>query len=250
VSELLDRALAAHGGLERWLGAEEVRIKLRSGGRMFDARFQGGTIKRATGRGGTVRFSTSTPGAIFEGFPRPGQRGYFEPECVRIESEDGAERRVRAHPREAFSGLRHKLWWDPLDALYFMGYALWNYVSTPFMLVMPGFEVREGKPWREDKETWQRLEVIFPSGFPTHSPRQTFYFDERGLLRRLDYSPDVFGRWAKAANYCHDYREMSGVMVPTRRKVTLRTPGGRALPGPTMVWIEIEEFELLGRGGN
>ena len=70
------------------------------------------------------------------------------------------------------------------------------------------------------------------------------------MLRRLDYSPDVFGRWAKSANYCHDYREMSGVMVPTRRKVTLRTRGGRAFRGPTMVWIEIEQFELLGRGGN
>jgi hypothetical protein len=136
VSELLERALAAHGGLERWLAAEEVRIKLRSGGRIFDARFQRRSIKRATGRGGIVRFSTSAPRAILEGFPRPGQRGYFEPDCVRIESVDGEELRVRARPREAFSGLRRKLWWDPLDALYFAGYALWNYVTTPFMLVL------------------------------------------------------------------------------------------------------------------
>jgi len=40
---------------------------------------------------------------------------------------------------------------------------------------------------------------------------------------------------------------MSGIMVPTRRRVTLRGPGGRPLPGPTMVWIEINDFELLER---
>jgi len=36
--------------------------------------------------------------------------------------------------------------------------------------------------------------------------------------------------------------------VPTRRRVTLRGPGGRPLPGPIMVWIEIDDFELLERG--
>jgi hypothetical protein len=38
---------------------------------------------------------------------------------------------------------------------------------------------------------------------------------------------------------------MSGVMVPTHRRVTLRGPGGRPLRWPAMVWIEIEDFELL-----
>jgi len=41
---------------------------------------------------------------------------------------------------------------------------------------------------------------------------------------------------------------MSGIMVPTRRRVTLRRPGGRPLPGLAMVWIEIDDFELLERG--
>jgi len=40
---------------------------------------------------------------------------------------------------------------------------------------------------------------------------------------------------------------MSGIMVPTRRKVTLRGPGGRALSWPTMVWIQIQDFELVER---
>src|SRR5262249_13584775 len=102
-------------------------------------------------------------------------------------------------------------------------------------------------PWREGGETWRRLDVMFPPEIPTHSRKQTFYFDERWLLRRLDYTAEVFSRWAHASNYCFDYREMSGVMVPTRRRVTPRGPGGHPVAWPTMVWIEIQEFELVER---
>jgi hypothetical protein len=248
--DLLQRALDAHGGLEIWHAAEEVRVRLRSGGRMFDVRLQGRTISRATRAGAEVRFSTDTPQAIFEGFPRRGCRGYFEQGSVRIECEAGNETLRRVDARKAFSTLRHKLSWDTLDALYFIGYALWNYVSTPFMLARPGFDLREGEPWREGGETWRQLHVTFPPDIPTHCTEQTFYFDASGLLRRLDYTAEVFSRWARASNYCFDYREMSGVMVPRRRKVTLRGPHGRPLPGPTMVWIEIFDFELLKRASD
>jgi hypothetical protein len=217
---------------------------------MFDVRLQGRTISAATRAGAEVRFSTDTPQAIFEGFPRPGRRGYFEHWSVRIESEAGNETLSRVNARSAFSTLRHKLSCDTLDALYFIGYALWNYVSTPFMLTRPGFDLREGEPWREGGETWRRLHVTFPPDIPTHSPEQTFYFDASGLLRRLDYTAEVFSSWARASNYCFDYREMSGIMVPTRRRVTLRGPYGRPLPGPAMVWIEILDFELLNRASD
>jgi hypothetical protein len=212
---------------------------------MFDVRLQGRTISGATRAGAEVRFSTDVPRAVFEGFPRVGSRGYFEQGSVRIDSDVGDQSLRRSDARKAFSTLRHKVSWDKLDALYFIGYALWNYVCTPFMLARPGFDIRQGESWREGGETWQRLHVTFPPDIPTHSREQTFYFDATGLLRRLDYTAEVFSRWARSANYCFDYREMSGIMVPTRRRVTLRGPGGRPLPGPTMVWIEIDDFELL-----
>jgi len=248
VTGLLQQALDAHGGLERWRAAQQVRVRLRSGGRMFDVRLQGRTISGATRAGAEVRFGTDAPRAVFEGFPRPGHRGHFEQGSVRIQSGAGDRSLHRADARQAFSKVRHKLSWDTLDALYFIGYALWNYVSTPFMMTRPGFDLREGESWREGGETWRRLHVAFPPDIPTHSREQTFYFDASGLLRRLDYTAEVFSSWARACNYCFDYREMSGIMVPTRRRVTLRGPGGRPLPGPIMVWIEIDDFELLERG--
>lgn len=245
--DLLQRALDAHGGLQKWQAAGQVRVRFRSGGRLFDARLQGRTISRATRPGAVAHFWTDVPRVILEGFPRPGYRGYFDQGAVRIESGQADRPLHRANAREAFSHMSHKLKWDTLDALYFAGYALWNYVCTPFMLARPGFQLREGQPWHEGGETWRRLEAVFPADIPTHSREQTFFFDERGLLRRLDYTAEVFSRWARSSNYCYDYREMSGVMVPTRRKVTLRGPGGRPLGWPTMVWIEIQDFELVER---
>jgi hypothetical protein len=245
--DLLQRALDAHGGLQKWQAAGQVRVRFRSGGRLFDARLQGRTISRATRPGAVAHFWTDVPRVILEGFPRPGYQGYFDAGAVRIESGQADRPLHRANAREAFSHMSHKLRWDTLDALYFAAYALWNYVCTPFMLARPGFQLREGQPWHEGGETWRRLEAIFPADIPTHSREQTFFFDERGLLRRLDYTAEVFARWARASNYCYDYRKMSGVMVPTRRKVTLRGPGGRPLSWPTMVWIEIQDFELVER---
>ena len=201
---------------------------------MFDVRLQGRTISGATRAGAEVRFGTDAPRAVFEGFPRPGHRGHFEQGSVRIQSGAGDRSLHRADARQAFSKARHKLSWDTLDALYFIGYALWNYVSTPFMLTRPGFALREGEPWREGAETWRRLHVTFPPDIPTHSRQQTFYFDASGLLRRLDYTVEVFSRWARACNYCFGYREMSGIMVPTRRRVTLR--GRAAARYPDRPW--------------
>ena len=120
MTNLLQRALDAHGGLERWGAAQQVRVRLRSGGRMFDVRLQGRTISGATRAGAEVRFATDAPQAVFEGFPRSGHRGYFERGSVRIQSDAGDRSLHRADARQAFSKLRHKLSWDTLDALYFI----------------------------------------------------------------------------------------------------------------------------------
>ena len=65
--------------------------------------------------------------------------------------------------------------------------------STSALLRLPpaGFEVRERGPWLEDRERWRRLVVRFPADVPAHSREQTYYFDEHGLLRRLDYGRGI-----------------------------------------------------------
>jgi hypothetical protein len=241
--DLLQRAIEAHGGAERYRSAREMLAHVSSGGFAFTMRMQRGALANFEGR-----VSTEEPRSVLSPYPKAGQRGIFESDRVRIESEDGKLLSERRNPRAAFRGLRHNFWWDDLDLLYFAGYALWGYLNEPFLFLRSGFVVREIDPWQENGERWRRLEVDFPPNVPNHSRRQVFHFDERGLLRRLDYTAEVFGSWAKAAHYCSDHKELSGLMVPTRRRVFPRRRNGRPRPRPTIVWIDVHDLELLDGG--
>jgi len=263
-TDLLEKAIEAHGGLALWQSVGEVRAKVSGGGFGFAAKFQGRALHRLQGRAlhgfqgraphaeeavgfgddGEVRVSTATPRTILAPYPGPGRRGLFEADLVRIESEDGQVLAERRNPRAAFRDFRRNLWWDHLDLLYFRGYALWNYLNAPFLLLRPGIEYRELPPWDEKGERWRRLAVTFPPDLPTHSREQVFYFDAAGLLRRLDYTAEPFGSYAKSANYAWRHQTFSGLVVPTRRTVLLRKPSGRPRPWPTLVWIKLDQVTL------
>ena len=66
-------------------------------------------------------------------------------------------REERATPRASFAGHVLTTPWDKLQELYFVSYALWNYLATPFVFTEPGFETREIGPHEENGETWHRL---------------------------------------------------------------------------------------------
>lgn len=238
-STLLDEVIDAHGGLERWRSVRSITARVRSGGLLL-RRFPGNRLADYEGR-----LDLHEPRAMLFPFPEPGRRAVFDHGEARIESDRGEVLASRTRPRPEFfglSGLRRNLRWGPLDAAYFAGYAMWNYLTTPYLFTRDGVEVREGEPRREGGETWRSLEVSFPDDLDTHCREQAFYFDSRGLLRRHDYTAEVVGGWAKAAHFCEDHREFDGLVFPTRRHVHPRAPWGGSLPRPTMVWIGIDEI--------
>lgn len=81
--------------------------------------------------------------------------------------------------------------WDPLNRAYFNGYALWSYLTMPFLFTLPGVRVEELAPWEEGGQHWRRLRVHFPVSVATHCTVQDFYFGADFLLRRHDYQVDV-----------------------------------------------------------
>jgi hypothetical protein len=240
---LLEEAIAAHGGAERWSGVEAVALEVRSGGFALASK-----LKRRAVSHYRADVSAREPRAVFHAYPAPDRRGVFTAEAVRIETSDGEVVAERRDARARFPGGRRLLWWDDLDLLYFAGYAMWGYVNAPFLFAREGFVTREVEPWREDGETWRRLAVTYPPDVPTHSREQSFYFDERGLLRRNDYTAEPFGRWARAAHLCHDHREFGGIVFPTRRRVYPRRRSGRPAPFPTLVRIDLEDVAPLASG--
>jgi hypothetical protein len=207
---------------------------------------------RMKGKAGRFRdyglsVTTGRQSAVLRPYPEEGSSGIFDAGTVRIEDSRGEVVAERRSPRNEFSGLsglRRNLWWDDLDALYFAGYAMWNYLNLPFLLTSPGFEVTEGDPISRSGETWRRLDVVFPEDVHTHSRRQTFYFDGDGLLRRHDYHPDVVSSLANAAHTSDDHRNFDGLVIPTRRRVVPKGLRGRPLRGPTIVSIELDSIEV------
>lgn len=230
---LLEEAIAAHGGPEAWSHRDEVVVRVSSGGFAFASKL------RRPLRDVEGRVATTGQRTVFDPFPEPSRRGVFEGGDVRIEDADGRVLAERRDARRAFRSPRRLLWWDALDFLYFGGYALWGYLSMPFVLARPGYRLAELDPWEEAGETWRRLEVTFPDGVHAHSQRQVLYLDDQGRIRRNDYVAEPFGRWARAAHYAHDHRWEDGLLIPTRRRVYPRRPGNRPLPRPTLVWIDL-----------
>lgn len=204
---LVDEAIAAHGGLERWREIESLEATVRTGGLALPLKGQPNALRRFR-----ATVDPRRPHVHFDGL------GTF----------DGAE------PRPP--GMARRLRWTTADVVHFAGYALWGYLAVPFVFADEDVSVRE-LPRR-------RLRVEFPERIPAHSRRQTFHFDADAVLRRLDYTAEVFaGPLARATHRCFDHRWIDGLLIPTRRRVT-----PRGLPGPTLVSIAIESLRAIHSG--
>jgi hypothetical protein len=158
---------------------------------------------------------------------------------VFIEDVSGRVMAERKNPRAHMGRGRRLLWWDALDTLYFVGYALSNSVRAPFLFAQNGFQVVSAGVATFGSETWSRLRVTFALDEPTHCPTHVYYLDAAHLIRRLDYVAEPIGGWARAAHFCADYRESRGLRAPTRRWVVPRTRGSRVVSWPSLVQIRI-----------
>lgn len=139
------------------------------------------------------------------------------PDVATLTAGEFCEPEVRHDPRSSFPA-PSDAHWDRMQANYFVGYAIWNYLTTPYLFTFPSVRTFEMEPWIDDGRRWRRLGVHFPATITTHSRRRVFYFDDTGLLQRLHYRVEVAGGSA-AAHYVGEYLEVDGLKFPTRRVV-------------------------------
>ena len=241
MNELLDKAIAAHGGLPRWSGLNRATATVVSGGGLFALK---GAPQDPTPREQTVTLHEET--ASVSPFGQPDWRTRFTPQQVAIETTAGVLVRERADPRRSFDGHDLLTPWDPLQRAYFNGYAMWTYLTTPFLLAMPGFEITEIAPWQEGRERWRGLRAIFPDSIASHSRVQDFYFGADFLLRRHDYCVDIAGGFP-AAQYVDDIVTVDGIHFPTKRRAYMRAPDLKPIGDLLMVAIDFSNFRLERR---
>src|SRR5687768_5459867 len=176
-------------------------------------------------------------------FGDPDWHTEFTPDRVAILRDDGTVVTERRDPRASFAGHELTTPWDPLHRAYFNGYALWIYLTTPFLLTLPGVSVSEIAPVTEDGEVWPGLQADFPPEIATHSRLQEFYFGPDHLLRRHDYRVDVAGGFP-AAQYVSGMVEAGGLRLPTRRRAYLADSAGRPLRDRLMDSIDLSDIEF------
>jgi hypothetical protein len=232
---LLNEAIDAHGGLDRWRRFEGVASTIVTGGGLWD-------IKRVkllrTPRRVTSEFcrqwTRESP------FGESGLTMTWTPQHVEIADSQGVILEQRDNGRDAFDRSFNGRW-DQLNLAYFNGYAMWTYHALPWVLAGPGYEAREIAPIMHEDETLRGLAVCFPEGVHSHTREQRFYFGEDGLLRRHDYEVDV---WADtpAAHFMSDYVDVDGLKYPTRRSVFARRSNGTPDRDLNAVTIALSDY--------
>lgn len=235
-TSLLADVCAAHGGLDRWRKVRAVQARVASGGMAFVSRGQPSALRDF--------LATVEPAARrveLRDFGRPGWCGVWTPAYVKLHDELGALLGEREQPRAQFDRWIKKIAWDKLDILYFAGFALWNYLSFPFLLTSSEVAVAE-----EVDAAGRRLRVVYGTEFPTFSREQTFHLDAALRLTRHDYVVDPIARWAAVAHLCLASAQADGFVFYTRRRVLPRLGAHRVLPAPELVHIRFDELRTFG----
>jgi hypothetical protein len=241
MEDLLSKVIQAHGGLEQWNKFNKVQVSMVSNGKLFDIQ----ELPWDPQPKEVVANLHEQQLSVFP-FGAPDHKTNFTSGRIAIETENGEVIKERTgSPKEIQRHMMgHK--WDELDRANFNGYARWTYLNTPFLMILPGFQVTEVESWQEGEDTWRCLEVIFPPSIASHSTNQKFYFGEDYLLRRHDYSVDVArDSNFKAAQYVYDIIEVSGIRLPTKRRAYREGKDRRPETDEIMVGIDITNVRFF-----
>src|SRR5271168_178835 len=120
MSELLDLAVRAHGGLERWNKVKSVKVAASITGGLWYVKGKTDYLKNVV-----VTCDAKVERLVMD-FPGQDKRSIFEPERVVMEKADGTLVEARDDPERSFEGHTRETLWGDIDVAYFSGEALWT----------------------------------------------------------------------------------------------------------------------------
>jgi hypothetical protein len=235
MDDLLKLAIDGHGGWLRWQQVSRFRATASITGTIWTVKGKPRLLDAVV-----VEGETRNQRLAIAPFPRPGCLATWEPQRQTIETTEGVLLAERRDPAAAFVGATRRSSWDELQVAYFASEGNWNYFVAPFLFARGDFVTEETWPWLEDGQVWRTLLVTYPDTVVAHSRQQTHYFDDAGLLRRLDYAVDILGG-GPAVHYPSRYREFDGIKVPTRRRVYVRDSDGFPILDSASVAIDVSD---------
>lgn len=141
-ADLLEKISDAHGGQRRFERVREIQMTVDISGLMWKIEgYPGHRMVKLAVR--PFEQKVTYWNALGDG--DYDTSWIWTPTRVWKETINGIVIEERDNPRHAFEG--HNLFakWDDLHLLYFMEYAIWNYVCDPFYFTWPGMEVRRSQ---------------------------------------------------------------------------------------------------------
>jgi len=165
-SELLDQAVKAHGGLDRWNKVKAIKVVASITGAIWFVKGKGDFLKNV------ILTAETRDERLTVDFPGQNKRAVFEPHRIVIETLDGTLIEARDNPEKSFEGQQRETPWDDIQVIYFVGEALWTYLNTPFLYTHEGFITEEIPSVQVAGETWRRLKVTFPDNVKSHTREQ------------------------------------------------------------------------------
>jgi len=233
MNDLLESAIAAHGGIDRWSQVTAITVN----GALFHVKGKPDALK-------DVRFEADTKRQrLTMDYVGQDKQSVFEPSRVVIQRRDGELIDARDEPEGSFGGHQLETPWDDIHLAYFTGEALWTYLNVPFLYSWPWFTTEEIAPIEVDGETWQRLTVTFPEHVKSHTREQISCFGPDGLLRRHDFTIDILGG-ATGMLYATDNRNVDGIIIPTTRRGYAWQGDYQRIPEPLLVAIDMGEVTM------
>jgi len=237
MNDLLESAIAAHGGIDRWSQVTAITVNASVTGALFHVKGKPDALK-------DVRFEADTKRQLLTmDYVGQDKQSVFEPSRVVIQRRDGELIDARDEPEGSFGGHQLETPWDDIHLAYFTGEALWTYLNVPFLYSWPGFTTEEITPIEVDGETWRRLTVTFPEHVKSHTREQISCLGPDGLLRRHDFTIDILGG-ATGMLYATDNRNVDGIIIPTTRRGYAWQGDYQRIPEPLLVAIDMGEITM------
>jgi hypothetical protein len=237
---LLDNALKACGGLERWNRFDRFEAHVSIGGSYLASKVDATNLKEIVVSGNT-RFQAAEVVGMLD---RSG-RGLCRANWVGIENHSGLIAAQQSVTPEDFAKLGSRAHWTELDVVYYCGISIWNFINCPFLLAESGFKIGEIAPLDADGEVWRRLHVTFPDRIATEACEQILYFDFRNRHRRTDYLCSALTA-NTVAHFLGAHQDFSEIVIPTLRRSRFVDRDG--FISQEDVPFDIEIFDLIFSG--
>ena len=127
--------------------------------------------------------------------------------------------------------------------IYFACYSMWTYLTVPFFLDLGRIPSGRDRAVARAGRDLAAPQGEVPAHIASHSTEQTFYFGNDGLLRRHDYVVEISGHFP-AAHYVSDYKGVSGIMVPRKRRVFARQPDNTPALDTVIISIDLSDIRF------